>query len=158
MNDIDLIDLAENLAARMSLYFDRINDNEIALQMKGKTSVYNVAVILKPEYEIAYFSCDLDLLVTDESYLAIVESIVKVNEKIWVGHFDYIASERRIVYSLTIPFISSFGLDEDIVTATFRLITDECDRFYPYFSMIIEHGVVPEFSLCSLFLDAVGEA
>jgi hypothetical protein len=155
---INPIDITETLAAKMDLNFSRIDDNEISIQLKSKSPEYILSVIFKSDYEIIYFSCDMNLHVRKEKYSAITDAIVKANERIWVGHFDLISIDNRIVYSLTIPFVSSFLADEGVMESIMQLITDECDRFYYYFSMIIESKESVDFHISSLFLEPAGEA
>jgi hypothetical protein len=156
--NINPIDVTENLVTKMNLNFNRIDDNEISIQLKNEIPEYILSVILKSDYEIIYFSCDMNLYVTKEKYSAIVDAIVKANERIWVGHFDLISTSNRIVYSLTIPFISSFLVDEEVMESTIQLIMDECNRFYNYFSIIIENAELPDLSINTLFLESAGEA
>lgn len=154
----NLIDLTESLADRMNLSHNRIDDNEISVVLHGGKADYDLTVMLKQEYDIIYFSCDIDIPVTEEKYNNIIDAIVKANERIWIGHFDFISIDNRIVYSITIPFVSSFLMDELIIESTIKLILDECDRFYHYFLMIMSDGNLPESTIDALFLEAVGEA
>ncbi|MDR2645698.1 MAG: YbjN domain-containing protein [Holosporaceae bacterium] len=156
--DTNPIDITETLATKMDLNFSRIDDNEISVQLKSKNPEYILSVIFKSDYEIIYFSCDMNLHVKKEKYVVITDAIVKANERIWVGHFDLISFDNRIVYSLTIPFVSSFLADEGVMESIMQLITDECDRFYHYFSLILESKDSSDFPISSLFLESAGEA
>ena len=100
----------------------------------------------------------MNLHVGREKYSMITDAIVKANERIWIGHFDLISIDNRIVYSLTIPFVSSLLADENVIESIMQLIMDECDRFYHYFSMIIESNDSLDFPISSLFLESAGEA
>ncbi|MDR2107125.1 MAG: YbjN domain-containing protein [Holosporaceae bacterium] len=157
--DINPIDITETLAAKMNLNFSRVDDNEISVQLKNEAPRYILSVILRSDCDIIYFSCDMNLYVAKERYASVTEAIVKANEKIWVGHFDLISSAaNRIVYSLTIPFVSSFSADEEVMESLIQLVTDECNRFYPYFAMIIECKEPFDFPINTLFLESAGEA
>jgi hypothetical protein len=142
----------------MDLNFSRIDDNEISVQLANENPEYILSVIFKEDYEIIYFSCDMNLCSTKEKRLAVADAIAKANERIWAGHFDLISIGNRIVYSLTIPFASSFVVDEGVMESIIQLISDECNRFYHYFSMIIESKDPPDFSTNALYLETAGEA
>ena len=146
------------LAMKNKLSFSRLNNNEIFLSMRGKIKEYNISVILKSDYDMIYFSCDIGLTVPEEKYVAITDALVKVNERIWVGHFDLISTEKILVYSLTIPYISLFSADEEVIDSILQLILNECDRFYDYFYMVIENKELSELSVGTLFLESAGEA
>lgn len=156
----NLIDMIEIFANQNALEFSRIDDSEIAIELNYNNE-YGLSVMLRPNYDIAYFACDLNIIVPEGKNASIIDAIVKANERIWIGHFDFISSDERIIYSLTIPFISAFMIDEEILESTIRMISDECDRFYHYFLMIINNRnskELSDFSISTLFLEAAGEA
>lgn len=155
---LNLIDVTERLATRMDLSYSRIDDNEISITLHGDKSKYDLTVMLQQDYELIYFSSDLDIKISDDKYMTIIEAIVKANERIWIGHFDYVSADNRIMYSLAIPFISSFSEDESIIESTIDIIVTECDRFYHYFLLAMENGKLADVSLNTLFLESVGEA
>ena len=150
--------MAEVFATKKDLRFNRIDDNEITLQLRNDESEYNLFVALKQEHEMLCFSCDMNLSVPQKRYSKVADAIIKANEAIWVGHFDITSYRRNIVYSLTIPFISSFSVEEDTIESIVHLITAECDRFYYYFAMVIANQKLPDFAISALCLESAGEA
>ena len=153
MNNI--IDVAEQTFERLDYRFSRIDENELAVSL---SSNYNLSVLLKPEYDILHFSNDLDLVCPDDRLAVIEDSIVKANERIWLGHFDLISIDSRIVFSLSFPFAHSFLFDEENIESLVDLILEESDRFYHYFKMLLSDKQIPNFSIGTLFQEAVGEA
>ena len=153
MNNI--IDVAERTFERLDYRFSRIDENELAVSL---SSNYNLSVLLKPEYDILHCSNDLDLVCPDDRLAVIEDSIVKANERIWLGHFDLISIDSRIVFSLSFPFAHSFLFDEENIESLVDLILEESDRFYHYFKMLLSDKQIPNFSIGTLFQEAVGEA
>jgi hypothetical protein len=156
--EINPIDITETFATKMDLNFSRVDDNEISILLKEDYPQYVLSVVLKADCEIMCFSCDIGLSVPGNRRLAVVDAMAKANERIWVGHFDLISTDSRIVYSLTIPFVSSFLMDEEMLESMVQLITDECNRFYHYFAIMIESKKCPDITLGALFLEEAGEA
>jgi hypothetical protein len=156
--EVNPIDITETFATKMDLNFSRIDDNEISILLRSDHPEYVLSVIFRTDCEIIYFACDVNLSVPKNKRLAITDAMAKANERIWVGHFDLISTGSRIVYSLTIPFASSFLIDEEVVESIIQLVMDECNRFYHYFAIIIESKKLPELSLNALFLETAGEA
>ena len=105
-----------------------------------------------------HFSNDLDLICPDDRLAVIEDSIIKANERIWLGHFDLISVDNRLVYSLSFPFAHSFLFDQDSFESLIDIICEESDRFYHYFKMLLSDKQIPNFSISSLFQEAVGEA
>jgi hypothetical protein len=154
----NLIDITEEFATKFDLSYNRIDNDEIYLLLHGNKAEYNLTVMLKPEYDVAYFSCDLDIETSSKKYLSATEAVVKANERIWIGHFDIVSDVNRIVYTMTIPFISSFLADEMIIESTIGMIIGECDRFYYYFLVTVSRSKIPGLSIDSLLLESAGEA
>jgi hypothetical protein len=139
----------------MDLDFSRMSDNEISILLKKEE--YVLSVFLRPDCELVYFSCDLGLKVTKKKYVAMTDAIVKANERLLVGHFDLIGGSH-IVYSLTIPFVSSFTMDEETAESIIQTIIEECDRFFCYFTLLMTSKTPFDLSIDTLFLDSAGEA
>ncbi len=153
MNSI--IDIAEKTFEKLDYRFTRIDENELAVSL---SSHYSLSVFLKPEYDILHFSNDLDLVCPDNRLAVIEDSIIKANERIWLGHFDLISIDNRIVFSLSFPFAHSFLFDNENFEALISLILEESDRFYHYFKMVLSDKQIPNFSIGTLFQEAVGQA
>jgi hypothetical protein len=156
--EVNPIDITETLATRMDLNFNRVDSNEISILLKEGIPEYILSVLFKVDCEIVYFACDMNLLVAENKRMMVVDAIAKANERIWVGHFDLLSVENRIVYSLTIPFVSSFIMDEAMMESIIQLVIDECNRFYHYFALIIESKKAPDLTFNALFLETAGEA
>lgn len=154
----DFIDVAESVATKMDMLCSRSSD-EFTVQLRNGKFI--LSVLVKSDYDVMHFSCDLKLSVPKSKRNTILRAIAQVNERIWVGHFDFLSAHNEIVYSLTIPFMSSFVLDSAVVTSIYQTISEECDRFYNYFFMLIhEKGSEKDSdsSLHALFIDTCAEA
>lgn len=150
-----VIDIAEQTFEKLDYRFSRIDENELAVSLSPH---YSLSVFLKPEYDVLHFSNDLDLVCPDDRLAVIEDSIIKANERIWLGHFDLISVDNRIVFSLSFPFAHSFSFDNENFEALISLILEESDRFYHYFKMVLSDKQIPNFSIGTLFQEAVGQA
>jgi hypothetical protein len=150
-----VIDIAEQTFEKLDYRFSRIDENELAVSLSPH---YSLSVFLKPEYDVLHFSNDLDLICPDDRLAVIEDSIIKANERIWLGHFDLISIDNRIVFSLSFPFAHSFSFDNENFEALISLILEESDRFYHYFKMVLSDKQIPNFSIGTLFQEAVGQA
>lgn len=153
MNSV--IDIAEQTFEKLDYRFSRVDENELAVSLSPH---YSLSVFLKPEYDVLHFSNDLDLVCPDDRLAVIEDSIIKANERIWLGHFDLISIDNRIVFSLSFPFVHSFSFDNENFEALISLILEESDRFYHYFKMVLSDKQIPNFSIGTLFQEAVGQA
>lgn len=161
--DTNLIDMTEEFASQMDMNFCRVSDNEITLQLRDTSPDYTVTAVLKQEDDIAYFLCDMNLIVTEKRYQHLAKAITQANEHTVCGYFNVVSSNNHIVYNLTIPFVSSISVDEDLIESTMRLITNECDKFYQYFlvftkAKVAKGCVTNPLLLNTVLLDTIGEA
>lgn len=155
--NIDLIEVAEDVATKMDILCSR-TDNAITLQLKNGKFILSVAV--DSEHDIMVLICDLKLQVPKNRQSTILKAIAQVNERIWVGHFDFVTTRGCIVYSLTIPFLSSFVLERRLVASMYQNIADECDKFYNYFFTLINEKSQKKDSVAlqALFINTCAEA
>ena len=153
----DFIDIAESVASKMDMDCSR-SDNEFIVKLKNGKFV--LSVFVRSDYDIMHFSCNLRLKVPKTKRDAILRAIAQVNERIWIGHFDFLSIDSSIVYSLTIPFMSSFVVDSSLVSSIYQTITSECDKFYDYFSILINSRkkTNEDCSISALFIDTYAEA
>ncbi|MBR1734687.1 MAG: YbjN domain-containing protein [Alphaproteobacteria bacterium] len=156
----NVIDLIEIVATKIGWQFFRTGDSEISVILTSENVEYHLLVEMRQEvYEALYFSCDVDIEIQNDQYQNGAIAIVKANEHSWLGHFDIISTNNHIMYSLTIPFASSFNFDEINVESILTIILDECSRFQQYFSMAINsNDVMSDLSINTLFFEALGEA
>lgn len=153
----DFIDMAEDVATKMDVLCSR-TDNEITIKLKnGK---FFLLAMVDSEHDLMTFICDLQLKVPKSKQASILKAISRVNERIWVGHFDFITAKECIVYNLTIPFLSYFTIDRQLVEFLYRTIADDCDKFYNYFLTIIhdKRKGSDALALQALFVDTCAEA
>lgn len=142
----------------MDLNFSRISEDEISVQLKNDVYEQSLSVVLRQDCDVLCFTCDIGLSVPNEKYMDVAEAIIRANERIWSGHFDLISASDRIVFSFTLPFISSISVDEDVISSAVRMITEECNKYHHYFAMLIENNYGYDFAVGALFIEAAGEA
>lgn len=156
------IDVIELVAIKLGLKFYKASDCEISVVSGTMESGYILLVEWRQDfYEALYFSCDIGLDVSPKNQELITAVIAKANERSWLGHFDLMSSDHRVVYSFTMPFASSFNFDEINVESILKIITDECDRFRQFFEMSMntdQKEGMSDLSINTLFFEALGEA
>lgn len=151
----NLLDTIEITLKKQDYLFTRFNENEISVSVDSN---YTLSILHRPDYNLLHFSNDLNIICPEDRLAVAEDSIIKANERIWLGHFDLLSTDNRIVFSFTLPFASTIMLDEDYVEYILLTILDESDRFYHYFKMILSDNQIPNFSISTLFKEAVGEA
>lgn len=151
----NLIDTIENALKKQDYKYSRLEESELDVSIPPN---YNLTILLRNDYNILHFSNDLNIICPEDRLAVAEDSIIKVNERIWLGHFDLLSMDNRIVFSFSLPFADTIVLDEDYIEDILFMILDESDRFYHYFKMILSDKQIPNFSIGTLFKTAIGEA
>ncbi len=151
----NLLDIIENTLKKQDYKYSRLEEGEMDVSIPPD---YNLTILLRNDYNILHFSNDLNIICPEDRLAVVEDSIVKVNERIWLGHFDLLSQDNRIVFSFSLPFADTIVLDEDYIEEILLMICDECDRFYHYFKMVLSDKQIPNFSIGTLFKIAIGEA
>lgn len=162
----NVIDNIEMICSKLGFGFYRNGDSEISVAVLRNKIVYPVLITWRQDvYEAIYFSCDIEISVSNEQFERAAIAIAKANERSWLGHFDVTSSEDNlshgIFYTFTIPFASAFNFDELNLEALLNVIADECERFQQFFEMAMNlknKEWMSDLSLNTLFFDAMGEA
>jgi hypothetical protein len=156
--NINFMDIVEVLVTRLGLSFSRVDENEMSVILVGDSSEYSMSVVFMPDYDMVRFVCDMNLVVPPEKYRSVVDAIAKANERVLMGYFGFVSGSRRIMYTIAVPFVSSFVVDESVVEAIIEVAICESDKLYHYFYMAIENVELPDFPIGALFLESAGEA
>jgi hypothetical protein len=151
------IDFVEELVAAHDWTFERHSDDEIAIQLPGQWCDIHMWLARREETRSVLFTCALDMRVPSDRRRAVYPLLAKINERLWVGHFELWADEgwptfRHTVIAGREGRVSPAVLDELIEAGRF-----ECDRFYPAFQYVLWGGKDPE-AIAAALIDPVGEA
>ena len=134
------IDLLEELVRANDWTFERPTETELMVEVEGRWCGYYLLFIWRGEVGAVSFSCHFDQKVPSHSWPAIYQLLGRVNEALWLGHFDLAAEDSLLLFRHTIPLRGAPGASveqlEDLVDAA----VVECERFYPALQMVVWGG------------------
>lgn len=82
------LDVVEELLAAHNWAFNRMNNDELMVQVAGKSCDYRLFFLWQEDMSALQFCCQYDLKVEKPSYAAASKAIMAINEELWMGHFD----------------------------------------------------------------------
>src|SRR5262245_50945969 len=85
---INPVDIVERLAALNDWSFDRAADDEISIAIGGRWADYQVSFTWMDDIEALHLACAFDLKVPERRRTEVQQLVSRVNEQLWVGHFD----------------------------------------------------------------------
>ena len=152
------IDLLEELVRANDWTFERPTETELMIEVEGRWCGYYLLFIWRVDVGAGCFSCHFDQKVPAHSWPSIYQLIGRINEALWLGHFDLTSDEGLVLYRHTVLLRGLRGASveqlEDLVDAA----VGECERFYPALQMVVWGGRSVDEALSAALMETVGEA
>jgi hypothetical protein len=104
------------------------------------------------------FSLTLDLRAPHAKQNAISELLRKINERLWLGHFDYWNDEGVAVFRHTIPMLDRIAPDQGEISAVLTAALEAADQFLPAFNFVVWAGKSAEEAVAAVVFETHGEA
>ncbi|HEX9647389.1 MAG TPA: YbjN domain-containing protein [Alphaproteobacteria bacterium] len=152
------IDLVEELVAANDWNFERQGENELAVQMPGQWCDIHMWFARREETRSMIFTCALDMRVPAERRQAVYPLLAKINQRLWVGHFELWADEGWPTFRHTVIAGSEGKISAAVLDDLIDAARSECDRFYPAFQYVIWAGKDADQAIAAALVDPVGEA
>lgn len=105
-----------------------------------------------------HFSLTLDLRAPPAKKAAISELLRQINERLWLGHFDYWAEDGVAVFRHTIPMLDRAQPEPGEIAAIIAAALDAAEQFLPAFNFVVWAGKSASEALEALLLETAGEA
>jgi hypothetical protein len=104
------------------------------------------------------FSLTLDLRAPNAKHSAISELLRKINERLWLGHFDYWNDDGVAVFRHTIPMLDRIAPEPGEIAAVLTAALDAADQFLPAFNFVVWAGKSAEEAVTAVVFETAGEA
>lgn len=152
------VDVIERIAARHAWMFERDEDDEISIAVSGKWCDYRVNFTWLQEMEALHLACTFDLKVPERRRTEIVQLIAKLNEQMWVGHFDVWTSENTVMFRHSILLSGGASPSPDHCEILMKIAVEACERYYQAFQFVVWAGKSASEALDSALFETAGEA
>lgn len=152
------VDLVEHLAAAHDWRFERAAADEISIVVNGAWGEYHVSFTWMEDLESLHLACTFDLKVPEGRLAEVKQLTSKINEVLWIGHFDSWQKEGVVLYRHS--HLLSGGADVSPVQAEalMKQAVDTCDQYYQAFQFVVWAGTSAEDALAQAMFETVGEA
>jgi hypothetical protein len=152
------VDMIERLAALNEWAFERDEDDEISISVKGSWSDYHVVFTWLDDLESLHIACAFDLKAPERRKVELLKLISAINEQLWVGHFDLWTKEDVVMFRHAL--VLTGGLEPNIrqCEALMRIATEACEKHYQGFQFVVWAGKSAEEALGAVMFETVGEA
>lgn len=153
------LDCVEEILDANNWVFQRMNADELIVEIKGRQCTYRLFFIWQEEMNALQFCCQYDMKLHKDNINAAAKVLMKLNESLWMGHFDIPRETRMPCFRHTcllrgISHISSLEHIEDLVDISMA----QCERFYPAFDLLQYPQPANDEYLKLAMMETVGEA
>ena len=105
-----------------------------------------------------HFSLTLDVKPQVSRRQAINELVMMMNERLWLGHFDFWLDDNVIIFRHALPMAGRMSVSHGEIQAVLTAAVDAAERFVPAFNFVIWAGKSPEEAIGAAMFETDGEA
>ena len=153
------LDSVEEILSANNWVFNRMNNDELMVQVTGKACAYRLFFIWQEDMNAMQFCCQYDLAVSNKNLDIAARALMKINEGLWMGHFDIPADTRTPSFRQTCLMRGMNGPSyiehiEDLVDISMA----QCERFYAAFHLLSMAHVANDENMTLALMDTAGES
>ncbi len=152
------LDVVEGLASVRHWIFDRAETDEMSVSVSGRWADYHVAFTWIEDVEALHVACAFDIKVPERRRTEVLQLISRINEQLWVGHFDLWSSENVVMFRHALLLAGGADPTHGQCETMLRVSVEACERYFQAFQFVIWAGKSAREALDSVLFETEGEA
>jgi hypothetical protein len=152
------VDVVERMAATYDWSFARSSDDEITLVVAGQWTDYQVSFTWMSDIEALHLACAFELRTSELRRSELVELVAKVNEQLWVGHFDLWTQDGLVMFRHALVLTGGITASGAQCEALLGAALDACERYYQAFQFVLWAGKSASEALEASMIETSGRA
>jgi hypothetical protein len=152
------LEIVEDLVVENDWLAERADEHELVIQMPGRWCDYKLLFVWQQAEHALHFCCRVAMKLEPSAQDRLNALLARINEKMWVGHFDIAREEKTILFRHTTLLRGIGTISAEIIEDLIELGVMEADRYFPAFQLIVWGGKSIDEALAAAILEPVGEA
>ena len=152
------LDIVEEILAGNEWLHERASEEELAAEVEGRWCDYRLFFVWREETRALHFSCCFDARVPDNKKRDIYDLLARINEKLWLGHFEVSSDDAIPMFRHTTLYKGGAGASSESLEDLVNIALSECERFFPAFQFVIWGGKNADEALDASMFETMGEA
>ena len=152
------IDVVEDVIHSKNWVFSRAADHELVAEISSHWCQYRLYFSWSEQIKAINFTVTFDLKFPQSKSKLAYELLARINEKLWIGHFDITSANGIPAYRHTVLEPSGneilYNQLEDLVDIAIY----ECEKYYPAFQLLLFEDSHPQDVLELCAIDVLGRA
>ncbi len=154
---INPVDTIEQIAALNDWSFDRSGDHEITISVTGNWTDYHISFTWMDDLEALHLACAFDLKVPDARRREVMDLMARINEQLWIGHFDLWAQEGVVIFRHALPLAGTETSSRQC-EALLDAAVDTCERYFQAYQFVVWAGKSADEAIESALFETAGQA
>jgi hypothetical protein len=152
------LDIVEQMARTNAWPFERSEEDEVTLVVRGKWADYQVSFSWMTGLEALHLACAFDIKVPERSQGEVQKLIAMINSQLWVGHFDLWVTDGMVMFRHSL--VLSGGTEATLRQCEVLLSTalEGCERYYPAFQFVVWAGEGAREAMEAAMFETAGQA
>jgi hypothetical protein len=151
------LEVIKAMAGRNGWPLEDDGEDEIALLVKGKHANYQIFFTWMRDLELFHLACSFEMLVPELRKSEVQQLIGRINEQLWLGHFDLWLDEGTIFFRQSLLLVGGANASMPQCEVMLGTALDLCERYYPAFQFVLANGSAVEAIEAARF-ETAGEA
>ena len=157
-DDIHPLDNVEDVLHANNWTFNRMNDDELMVEVTGKSGKYRLFFIWQEDMNALQFCAQLDVEIMDNNLDIARNALSDINEGLWMGHFDLPKDTSKPSYRYTFLFRGTGHGSTEAIEDMVDISLAQCERHYPLFGLLGSANDINDQTLSLALMDAAGES
>jgi hypothetical protein len=155
---ISPLEVVERMAATNHWPFERAGEDEIALNVTGRWTNYQVSFTWMNDIEALHVACAFDMKVPEPRLAEVQALVALINEQLWIGHFDVWMQNGVVMFRHALVLAGGVAASDRQCEAVLGSALDSCERYFPAFQFVIWAGKSAREAMDSAMFETSGEA
>jgi hypothetical protein len=155
---INPVDVVEHMASTNDWSFARASEDEVTLVVAGKWTDYQVSFTWMCDIEALHLACAFELKVPLARRNEALELAAKINEQLWVGHFDLWFADGLVMFRHAMLLTGGISASGAQCESALGTALDACERYFQAFQFVVWAGKSATEALAATMFETSGEA
>ena len=152
------LEVVERMATANNWPFERAGEDEIALDVTGRWTNYQVSFTWMGDIEALHLACAFDMKVPEPRLNEVQQLVALINEQLWIGHFDVWMQNGVVMFRHALVLAGGVAASDRQCEAVLGSALDSCERYFPAFQFVIWAGKSAREAMDSAMFETSGEA
>ena len=157
-DEIHPIDIVEDLAEHHDWEFDRIEENQIAMVVKGQWRTYSITLAWSDFDETLRLICTFEMEPPADQPPQLFELLNLVNDQCWAGAFTFWKEQGLMVYRYGLVLSGGQYASAEQIDTLISNAVSSSERYYPALQLVVYGDQSPKSALQVAIAEAYGRA